>query len=181
MVHMYLMSGASGAGKTTFAKRAIPILEEINHREIQYLCIDDFYKVFNGSEKRHEDEFDVWIAFFQAIHLAELKGRDVLIDTNSPTISKRTEFLDWFPSFEHHLIYIEADPELCMANNAQRNRVIPPDEMKRIFDSLERPSTFEIGRWKTIQIWRNNNNESYQIVEQYKMGRENYVLNQQQI
>lgn len=179
MANMYLMSGASGAGKTTFAHRIIKILEEMNHREVQYLCIDDFYKVFNGSEKRHEDEFDVWIAFYKAIHLAELKERDVLIDTNSPTVSKRTEFLDWFPSFQHHLIYIEADPQLCMENNAHRNRVIPLDEMQRILQSIERPSVIELGRWKTIQIWKNDNNRRYRIMEQYKDGGSHYVSDQQ--
>lgn len=164
MAKMYLMSGASGAGKTTFAKQFISNLEMIAQKEIQYLCIDDFYRVFNGSEKRHEDEFDVWIAFFQAIHLAELKGRNVLIDTNSPTLTKRIEFLDWFPSFEHHLIFIDANAELCIKNNKSRNRVIPMEEMQNILASVERPTPNEDARWKTISMYRNNDNKHYEMI-----------------
>ena len=165
MAKMYLMSGPSGAGKTTFAKQFLQ-----DKTDVQYLNIDSFYAVFNGSETRHEDEFDVWIAFFQAIHLAELKGRDILVDTNAPTITKRTEFLDWFPSFEHHLIFISADAALCIANNANRNRVIPPDEMERILASTKVPAKNEDARWKSISVYRNENNEGYRLLRQHNNG-----------
>lgn len=142
---MYLMSGPSGAGKTTFAKQFA------QDNGYQYLCIDDFYTLINGNEQAHEDETDVWLIFFKAIQLAELHKRNIVIDTNSPTKVKRTEFLDWFSSFEHHLIFVYAPFELCAKNNASRNRTIPSDEFKEIFDSVEIPSdATEDKRWMSI-------------------------------
>jgi len=155
---MYLMSGPSGAGKTTFAKK---LAED---RNLQYLGIDDFYAVFNGSEKRHEDEFDVWMAFFQAIHLAELKGRNIVVDTNSPTKSKRTEFLDWFGGFDQHvLIFVNAPVELCVANNLSRERVIPEDAMNEIIASIEHPLIEDDPRWDNVQCYMNRNNTGYDL------------------
>lgn len=46
---------------------------------------DDFYAMFLDSSDAHEHEFEVWIAFFQAIHMAMKDGVDVVIDTNAPT------------------------------------------------------------------------------------------------
>lgn len=153
---MYLMSGPSGAGKTTFAK------DFARSNGCQYLCIDDFYTLINGDERLHEDSTDVWLIFFKAIHLAEMHGRDVVIDTNSPTKTKRTEFLDWFPSFEHHLIFVNAPFELCVCNNASRNRKIPENELREIFDSVEIPSDVtEDKRWDSIYRVENDNNKGF--------------------
>lgn len=162
MARMYLMSGMSGSGKTTFAQK----FAAENH--LQYLCIDDFYALMNGDEKRHEDEHYVWQVFFLAIHLAEEHGRDIIIDTNAPTKSKRIEFLDWFPNFEHHLIFIEASEELCIKNNASRNRQIPIDEMDRMFSELEHPMSSEDRRWNSISVYRNEDNKEFNLLAQFR-------------
>lgn len=153
---MYLMSGPSGAGKTTFAKQFA------KDNGYQYLCIDDFYTLINGDERLHEDCTEVWLIFFKAIHLAEMHGRNVVIDTNSPTKTKRTEFLDWFPSFEHNLIFVSAPYDLCVQNNASRNRKIPAGELREIFDSVENPSDeTEDERWSTIISVQNYDNKGF--------------------
>ena len=158
MAKMYLMSGMSGSGKTTFARR---FAEE---NDLQYLCIDDFYALINGDEKRHEDEHYVWQVFFLAIHLAEEHNRDIIIDTNAPTKSKRTEFLDWFPNFEHHLIFVDASFELCVKNNNSRNRVIPFAEMIKMFSEIEYPFFYEDNRWKDVRIYSNQDNNGYKLI-----------------
>jgi len=139
------MSGMSGSGKTTFARQFA------KDNNLQYLCIDDFYTLMNGDEKRHEDEHYVWQVFFLAIHLAEEHGRDIIIDTNAPTKSKRIEFIDWFK-------------ELCIKNNASRNRRIPMGEMDRMFTELEHPMISEDRRWDSITIYRNEDNKEFSIM-----------------
>lgn len=156
MPKMYLMSGPSGAGKTTIAKQFA------KDKRYQYLCIDDFYTLINGNEQAHEDEVEVWLIFFKVIHLAEMHGRDIVIDTNSPTKTSRTEFLNWFPSFEHHLIFVHAPFDLCVRNNAGRSRQIPSDELRNIFNSVEIPTDeTEDRRWKSIYSIENNNNKGF--------------------
>lgn len=102
---LYMMSGCSGCGKTTFAKK---FAEENN---LVYYCADDFYRLFHGDECIHKDEFEIWMTIFRVLHTAETNGVNVMFDTNNPRIVDRVQILDWFPGFECHLFYIHASPE----------------------------------------------------------------------
>lgn len=133
MAKMYLMCGCSGVGKTTFSKA---FAKEHN---LKYLGIDDFYALVNGDECRHTNTFEVWIEFYKAIHEAEIRNIDVIIDTNAVTKSHREQFLEWFPTFEHHLIYIDASPELMKKNNKSRRRQVPDDVMNKMQRKLQVP------------------------------------------
>lgn len=150
MAKMYLMCGCSGAGKTTFSKA---FSEEYG---LKYLGIDDFYALVNGDECLHTNTFDVWIEFYKAIHEAEVNDVDVIIDTNAITRSHREQFIEWFPTFEHHLIYIEASETLRKKNNMSRRRQVPDDVMDRMTALLEKPIN---ERFKTITYIFNLNNE----------------------
>lgn len=140
------MSGPSAAGKTYYAKKFIE-----KHPDVKYLCIDDFYEVFNGSKTKHENEFQVWISFFNAIHAAEKNCESVLIDTNSPTRVMRSQFLDWFPSFnKNFLIYIDSTFDSCYKRNKMRERVVPYDELQKMYNQVEIPCVMEDLRWNKI-------------------------------
>lgn len=151
MAKMYLMCGCSGAGKTTFSK------EFAKEHNLKYLGIDDFYALVNGDECIHTNSFEVWIEFYKAIHEAETNNIDVIIDTNAITESHREQFIDWFPTFEHHLIFIGADPKLRNKNNKSRRRQVPDDVMDKMGLKLEIPTTYE--NFKTITYIFNFNNE----------------------
>ena len=151
MPKMYLMCGCSGAGKTTFSKQ---FAKEHN---LLYLGIDDFYAKVNGDECIHTNTFEVWIEFYKAIHDAEMKGLDCIIDTNAITKVHRAQFIEWFPTFEHHLIYISADENLRKHNNKQRRRQVPDDVMDRMTAQLEQPITSE--RFDTVTYIFNINNQ----------------------
>ena len=150
MAKMYLMCGCSGAGKTTFSKQ---FAKENN---LKYLGIDDFYALINGDECLHTNTFEVWIEFYKAIHDAEVNNIDVIIDTNAITRSHREQFLEWFPTFEHHLIFISADVDLRKKNNKSRRRQIPDDIMDKMTKRLESPWIDE--KFKTIYFIENINN-----------------------
>lgn len=150
MAKMYLMCGCSGAGKTTFSKA---FAKEHN---LKYLGIDDYYALVNGDECLHTNTFDVWIEFYKAIHEAEVNDIDVIIDTNAITKSHREQFIEWFPTFEHHLIYIEASETLRKKNNISRRRQVPDDVMDRMTALLEKPINES---FKTITYIFNLNNE----------------------
>ena len=155
---MFLMCGHCGSGKSTFARQ---FAKEHN---LRYLAIDDMYAAFNGDPQDRNNKFDVWMTFWRQIHAAEMAGHDIIIDTNAPTMVDRTEFLNWFPTFEHHLIWIKADEELCLMNNAQRKRVIPVDVMKKLFNEFEDVTYVEFraselrSSWKSISCVININN-----------------------
>lgn len=150
MPKMYLMCGCSGAGKTTYSKK----FAEDN--DLLYLGIDDFYARINGDECLHTNSFAVWIEFYRAIHEAEVNDIDCIVDTNAITKVHRAQFIEWFPTFEHHLIYIGADEKLRKKNNNSRRRQVPDDVMERMTAQLETPYTHE--QFETITYIFNINN-----------------------
>ena len=161
MAKMYLMCGLSGVGKTTYAKQFAVV------NNFLYLGIDDFYAKVNGDECIHENQFEVWIEYFKAIHEAEVNGINCIVDTNAITHCHREQFLEWFPTFEHHLIFIEASEELRWINNKQRRRVVPDNIMVKMYRDSELPELYnedgfecdtEADGWRTIWYVKNNNN-----------------------
>jgi len=166
---LYMMCGLSGSGKTTFAKS----YAEEDH--LHYLCPDDFYRLFNGDDRKHINEFEIWMALFRALHMAEQQGIDTIFDTNNPTYVGRIQLLDWFPGFETHLIYIETDKELCRENNRSRRRVIPEQEMDRMIRVFEPPSFDEDDRYHTFSHYRNKNNSGFELVDQIGRGQYAYL------
>lgn len=73
---MILVSGCSGCGKTTFSKQFAHL-----HNYL-YLCPDDFYALINGDERIHTNKFDVWMALYRALHIAERDQINCILDTN---------------------------------------------------------------------------------------------------
>lgn len=161
MSKMYLMTGVSGSGKTTFAK------EFARKNNLRYLNIDNFYLATFGDENTHEHEFDVWMMFYRAIEIASRDDVDIIIDTNAPTISNRDEIYNWFGRMfaENYIIFIDAPADLCFRNNSNRERVIPEDEMIRMIGKYERPHKEETRKWDNIYIVHNDNNTFSEMEE----------------
>lgn len=156
---LYLVCGCSGSGKTTFAKRFARM------HNLRYLGADDFYAKVNGDECTRGNKFNVWQELFRAIHEAEEDGVSCLVDTNALSAASRDEMVNWFPGFDHHLIYIEADEQLRMENNRKRKRQIPEDIMIAMRTKVEPPV------WNTLdKRWLSltrilNDNKTYRIIQ----------------
>ena len=149
---MYLMCGISGSGKTTFSQN----LQKITG--ITRLGIDDFYKKINGDECKHNNTFNVWIEFFKAINEISLQKKDCIIDTNALTWHQRMQFIEWFPNFNHHIIFIDASFELQKQNNSARNRKVPDFAMEKMAKNLQKPTAELDKDWNTITYIENKNN-----------------------
>ena len=148
---MYLMHGLSGAGKTEFARRFA------RENNLRYLSIEDFYAAFFGSELIHQNEEEVWAAFEIAIRVAEKEQVDIIVDTNSPRRADRDWFFEKFPSYSINLIIIDTPVEECLANNRQRERKIPEEEMQKMIAELEPYTEDELLRYESVTVYKNIN------------------------
>lgn len=159
---MFLMTGPSGAGKTTLAKRLI------RERNLQYFSIEHFYAAFFGSELVHKHKDDVWAAFAIALKVAMDDGADILVDTNSPSRADREWFVERFPDFSFNLIVVDAPKEICFKNNKSRERVIPDEDMEAIFARLEPVTDEEMKHYDSVEFYQNTDNSGVKFVKKLK-------------
>jgi predicted kinase len=158
MANFYLVCGISGGGKTTLSKK---ILQK--NPTLKVFDVDKYYEKINGDECNHTNAFEVWITLYQDLHKSELANEDVLLTTNALTVSNRRQFVDWFPSFQHHILWVTAPKEKCLEGNKQRRRQMPEEQLLTDWDRMEFPNANELG-WESItQITNCWDNENYII------------------
>ena len=174
MSKMFLMCGICGSGKSYWAKK---FAKEHNY---YYLNVDDYYAIVNGSEKIHENKFEVWQLFFKDIYNAYKQGLSIVIDTNAPYIFDRQEFLNWFSDFnEHHLIWIKASLDLAWKNNINRDRKISPEGFHYNVINFTEPTPQEPGgraNWDSIVCIENVDNifQKAEIIKSAVKGKDWY-------
>lgn len=158
MSNFYLVCGISGGGKTTLSNK----IKKLNPY-LKVFDVDEYYAKINGDECIRDNFFDVWINLYEDIHKSELDNQDVIITTNALTVSQRMQFIEWFPTFKHHLIWVTAPKHKCIEGNNSRKRTVPLDKLLAQWDRMEFPNANEKG-WDTIaQITNCWDNENYII------------------
>lgn len=163
MGNMILVAGLSGSGKTYYCRNFIK-----RHSEYIYMNIDDFYTTYNG-EPVHKNEFEVWITFFNAIHTLAVNGKNALVESNALDNIDRTQFIRWFPEFEHHYLHwIWTDCWTAKKNNENRGRVIPEDEWWPMYHKASEPNMFEDKHWDKIFLVENLDNTGHYMIEKVK-------------
>lgn len=152
MANFYLVCGIGGGGKTILSKQIVA-----KNPGIVFMDADMYYERINGDECDRRNPFEVWHLIFREIHEFEVAGKDVLLTANSLTLCQRNQFIEWFPSFKHHMIWVTAPWKVCVKGNASRRRNIPVKVLKQQWKSMEPPYPFEKG-WDTItQVSRDDN------------------------
>ena len=163
MAKMLIVSGCSAVGKTTFAKQFAV------RNEFRYLSADNFYAAINGDERTHENKFEAWMSLYRAIYIAQQQNIDIVVDANMLTMVDRDQLLGWFPKFEHHMVYIHADPELRRLNNLSRSRHVPDSAMDLMSALVQEPVWESMDRRWLSYTRINNVNNNFIIAE--KKGR----------
>ena len=158
MGNFYLICGISGGGKTVLSKRIVN-----KNPGLLIYDVDKYYELINGDECDRSNWFEVWIKLYQDIHESELRNEDILLTTNALTISQRRQFIEWFPTFSHHMLWVTAPKEKCLLGNQERVRHLPDEVLLRDWERMEFPNSNENG-WDTIaQITNCWDNENYII------------------
>jgi protein phosphatase len=128
--------GASGSGKSTFARR--------HFKPTQILSSDHFRALIADSESDQSVSAD---AFSCLYHLAKKRlkhGRLTVIDATSVNYRARKRLLDLAETYNKPAIAIVFNPSLksCLAmNEARPDRQVPPDivekQINQLLDSLK--------------------------------------------
>ena len=153
---MILFCGLPGTGKTTRAK--------IYAREqgYEYFGIDEYYLRVNGDDRDRKNFFGVWMKLWEDLHEAEIAKKDVVVDVGAILSYQRDQFVDWFPSFRHILVYFEADRDLIVKNNMSRQRSVPFDVLESKMREYQMASVEGDFRWDEIYIVKNTDNVNFE-------------------
>ena len=155
MSNFYLVCGISGGGKTVLSQRILK-----KNPNLKFYDVDQYYKLVNGDERLHINTFNVWLKLYQDIHNSELQGEDILLTTNALTVAQRRQLIEWFPSFNHHLLWVISPLEKCLEGNRNRYRQVPEKKLLEGWHKMEFPNANEDG-WDSIthitNCWDNEN------------------------
>ena len=146
MANFFLVCGMSGGGKTILSEH---IQEHNKDKDIVYLDVDQYYARVYGDECIRGDFWPVWMLLWNDLHEYEIHNQDVLLTTNALYEAQRNQFIEWFPTFTHHMIWVDAPKERCFEGNRQRRRHVPDATMERFWQDMEFPDASERG-WDTI-------------------------------
>ena len=135
MSKLICLAGLPGVGKTTWATEFLK-----KHPDFLYFSPDSYYERINGDECDRTDTFEIWMAMFRDIHIAEKNFNNVLIDSDNLTYAQRNQWIEWFPYFnEHILLFLEEDYNTCFDRVSKRRRTIPEIIMREKMYKWENP------------------------------------------
>ena len=135
MSTMICLSGMPGSGKTTWAAEFLK-----KYPDFLYFSPDSYYERINGDECDRTDTFEIWMAMFRDIHIAEKNFNNVLIDSDNLTYAQRNQWIEWFPYFDEHiLLFLEEDYNTCFDRVSKRRRTIPEIIMREKMYKWENP------------------------------------------
>ena len=135
MSKLICLAGLPGVGKTTWATEFLK-----KHPDFLYFSPDSYYERINGDECDRTDTFEIWMAMFRDIHIAEKNFNNVLIDSDNLTYAQRNQWIEWFPYFDEHiLLFLEEDYNTCFDRVSKRRRTIPEIIMREKMYKWENP------------------------------------------
>ena len=140
MSNFYLVCGISGGGKTVLSQGILK-----KNPSLKFYDVDEYYKKINGDECMHKNTFDVWHKLFEDLRQSELNRDDILLTTNALTVAQRNQFIEWFPNFNHHLLWVTAPLEKCLEGNKSRKRHVPEGKLLQGWHDMEFPNAHEEG------------------------------------
>ena len=153
MPNMICLAGMPGVGKTTWA---IKFLE--NHPDYRYFSPDLYYERINGDDCVRANTFEVWMAMFRDINTAMKAGKNVIVDSDNLTFHQRTQWVEWFPDFQHILVFFEAPFATCLSQMKQRRRRLSDHVMLTKWQKWQRP-TVELDGEFWSHIYRGHHKE----------------------
>ena len=160
MPNMICLAGMPGVGKTTWAKNFLT-----HHSDYLYFSPDLYYERINGDDTIRANTFEVWMAMFRDINIAMKAGKNVLIDSDNLTFHQRMQWIEWFPDFDHFLVFFEANWDVCWNQMMQRRRKLTYGQMIERWGRWERPTAELDGKfWRGI--YRGTHKRSIQDVKE---------------
>lgn len=151
-VRLYVMCGAPGSGKTTWASTHLPHIPYVSRDDIRFSLLklgEDYFS--------HEQE--VWQQFIYNIAKYANSGQDVCIDATHINIASRNKLYRslkaWLTvNYEIHWIVMDTCFSKCLRRNETREGLqkVPESAIRNMYDTMTTP-TLQEGDGKVKGVW----------------------------
>lgn len=143
---VFILSGISGSGKSTWVKK--------NASDAAYINADTIRKELTGDasdQSRNDEVFAKVFSRFKS--LLNFGVKDIVVDNTSPTFKDREKYYSLIPkTFDIYLVSIKPDVEKAMKQNKMRERQVPDDVIKRQASKFEGPTQWEKENINVIEV-----------------------------
>jgi predicted kinase len=145
MNEVYIMSGISGSGKSTWVNNNMTEYEYINADSIRAEICDD------ASDQSQNNK--VFSLLFSRFRTALYSSKDIVVDNTSLTFNDREKYYDMIPpNFKINLVYFKPDFEKAIKQNQMRERKAPNEVITRQFNRIQGPTQWERNTINVIEI-----------------------------
>jgi predicted kinase len=129
----FLMCGAPGAGKTTYAKKLATLENAV------VISGDDIRAELYGSAEIQSNWFEIWDRIDELV--SEMCGMPVILDGTFYRKSYREEAVTLLSSYGYtdiEVVVINPTLETCLKRNRERSRNVPEYVIKEMHNELQR-------------------------------------------
>lgn len=137
MSKFFMMIGLPGSGKSTEAKR---IAEKEN---AVIVSSDSIRKELYGNEEIQTDPAKVFRLVEARIKEALKNGRNAIMDATNISGKRRKAWLEGLKDCEKIAVLMATPLDVCISRNADRERVVPEDVIRKMYTNFNVPFFFE--------------------------------------
>lgn len=146
MKNIYILSGISGSGKSTWTKT--------HHPDAIYLNADSIRHEIYGDENVQGEGAKIFGILFGRVKNALRGDKDIVIDNTSPTFKDRKAYYDLITNTEDKVHLVSFVPNLKRAKewNKKRTRQVPDEVIDRQFNKFAGPTEWERENVNIIEV-----------------------------
>jgi len=143
MTQFMMLVGIAGSGKSTIA-------EKISNSAV-YLSSDKLREELLGDENNQDKNSDIFVEMAKRTKEALQAGFDVVYDATNISRKKRRGLLQQLPkNVTKRVIYMATEMDVIKYQNENRDRVVPPEVIDRMYKNMQVPIYSE--GWDDIQF-----------------------------
>lgn len=137
MAKVYVMCGVPGSGKSTYAHSIADDLDAI------VVSSDDVRAELYGDASCQANPARVFNEVYRRAHEIVDSNLSVIIDATNIKRKDRRRIVKEFPYNEIVALVMNTPLEVCLERNENRDRVVPRDVIRKMYDNFELPSRYE--------------------------------------